>query len=69
MPRSDQEIIKQTNELARRFYLEMGYVVKDTYLFYRATHPQEVLCWRMACIAQEKLTNTDAQQCLDEQEE
>lgn len=62
--RTDQEIIEQTNELARDFYALMGYKVKAGYRFDRAIHPTERMCWTMACRAQEKLTHTDPEDAL-----
>ena len=67
--RSSREIVEQTNELARRFYRMMGYVVKDGYCFHEATHPQEVLCWKMAAEAMEFLTSTELSDALYDLEE
>lgn len=61
--RTPQEIIAQTNELAREFYRLMGYVVSEGHRFDDEgrinRHPQEALCWNMACAAQYELTGTD----------
>ena len=67
--RSDQEIIDQTNALARTLYALRGYTVRAGYRFDRATHPHEVESWRGACEAQILLTETDPQDALDEIEE
>lgn len=70
--RTAQEIIDQTNELARKFYAAMGYVVPETHRFdvdRINTHPQERLCWQMACAAQLLLTETDVENALSEIEE
>lgn len=67
--RSDQEIIDQTNALARTIYALRGYTVREGYRFDRATHPHEVEAWRGACEAQILLTDTDPQDALDEIEE
>lgn len=55
--RTDAEIIKQTNKLARRFYSMKGYKARKDFKFYdesEARHPDEQLCWRMAVDAQHK---------------
>lgn len=61
--RTDEQILKQTNKLARKFYLLMGYKVNKDFLFYkdglRPLHPTEKLCWNLACEAQKVLTKTD----------
>lgn len=67
--RTAQEIIDQTNELARKFYAAMSYAVPEGYRFDVErinTHPQERLCWRMACEAQLLLTETDVEDALGE---
>ncbi|PAW76794.1 MAG: hypothetical protein B9S32_13735 [Verrucomicrobia bacterium Tous-C9LFEB] len=65
--RSDSDIVDQTNALAREFYRLMGYVVRDGYRFDQAHHPQEKMCWAMACHAQETLTETDPNDVLSEE--
>ena len=62
--RTDKEIIEQTNNLARDFYKIMGYNGEGV-RFYESTHPQERLCWNLACKAQENLTNTEIDDILD----
>jgi hypothetical protein len=57
--RSDEEIIIQTNILARELYRLRGYQVKVGYRFDLATHPHAVEAWRGACVAQLMLTGTD----------
>ena len=57
--RSDQAIVDQTNELARKLYLLRGYSVQPGYRFDQATHPHEVEAWQGACEAQVLLTGTD----------
>ena len=66
--RTPQEIVNQTNRLAREFYQHMGNVVKEGYRFDHATQPQERLYWTMACAAQEVLTDTDPQKAINELE-
>jgi hypothetical protein len=62
--RTDQEIVDQTNELARRLYAIRGYEVKEFYRFDKATHPQEIEAWQGACEAQKMLTDTDPEDAL-----
>ncbi len=62
--RSDREIVEQTNKLARTFYrLAFGHTVGPEHRFHESDrvdyHPQERMCWDMACAAQQELTNTD----------
>ena len=67
--RTDREIVAQTNALARAFYLTLGYKVADDHRFYDFErtnyHPQERMCWDMACMAQIELTATDPGDALD----
>lgn len=67
--RTAEQIIQQTNALAREFYRLMGYVVTEGHRFdiERVNrHPQEVLCWKMACAAQYELTATDVEDAQSE---
>jgi hypothetical protein len=59
--RTSQQILKQTNELARRFYAihDRGGKVDKGFRFDLSEHPQEQQCWRMAAEAQLFLTETD----------
>lgn len=69
-PRSVNEIIEQTNELAREFYKEMGYIEKrPDFMFYSSQHPTELLMWRFACMAQLELTDTDPDDLIGEYED
>ena len=63
--RSDQQIVDQTNQLARLLYELRGYSVLEGYRFDLATHPHEVEAWRGACAAQNLLTDTDPQDAVD----
>lgn len=63
--RTDQQIIDQTNELARRLYAIRGYQAQAGYRFDRATHPHEAEAWSGACEAQRLLTGTDPDDALD----
>jgi hypothetical protein len=63
--RTDQEIINQTNELARTVYRIHGYVVSSDFKFYLSKHPHELQAWHCACEAQKLLTETDPYDALD----
>lgn len=63
--RTDQQIVDQTNELARHLYALRGYTVREGYRFDKATHPHEVEAWQGACAAQLLLTDTDPNEALD----
>ena len=67
--RTEQEIVNQTNELARELYRLRGYVRPRGYRFDKATHPQEVEAWNGACEAQLLLTQTDVDDALQELDE
>ena len=62
--RTDQEIVDQTNDLARQFALQMEYDMPEGYKFYESKHPRAICFWRMACKAQEWLTDTDPMDAL-----
>lgn len=67
-PRTDKQIVDETNTLARKFYYAMGYDVDADFKFYTEAvnrHPHETMCWNMACEAQEMLTGTDVRDALD----
>ena len=66
--RTAQEIVNQTNELARELYRLRGYVRPRGYRFDTATHPHEVQAWEGACEAQRLLTETDVDDALQELE-
>lgn len=67
--RTDEEIVRQTNELAREMYKIRGYEVPTDCKFYefdrKNYHPHEQECWNMACAAQEIITGTDPNDALD----
>lgn len=62
--RTDQEIVDQTNDLARKFALQMQYEMPESYKFYESNNPRAICFWRMACKAQEELTDTDPMDAL-----
>jgi hypothetical protein len=61
---TDRQLVLKTNSLARRFYSMMGCQVPDGYKFYKAAHPQEVLCWDMAAASCEFWTATEIEDAL-----
>lgn len=68
--RSVKDIVEQTNEMARQFYAEMGYAeTRPEFRFWESSHPQELLMWRYACMAQLELTDTDPDELLAEYED
>lgn len=70
--RTNQEIIDQTNLLARQFYLLRGYEVPEGFRFdeqSEASHPHEIQAWQQACFAQEELTGTDVEDVLSDMED
>lgn len=67
--RTPQEIVDQTNELARELYRRRGYLHPPGYRFDKATHPHEVEAWNGACEAQRFLTDTDPDDALQELDE
>ncbi len=64
VPRTDEEIVRQANDLARLFYAMEGYRVEVGYRFDAARHPHERRCWKMACVAFEVLQQTDVEEAL-----
>lgn len=63
--RTDQEIVAQTNDLARSLYAIRGYSVQPGHRFDAATHPHEIEAWEGACAAQIMLTQTDPMDALE----
>lgn len=64
--RTAQQILDQTNELARELYRIRGYSVSPGYRFDSATHPHEKEAWNGACAALLILTYTDIEDVLEE---
>lgn len=70
--RTPQQIIDQTNEIARIIYESRGYKVPDGTVFHTETpnrHPYETSCWEAACRIQELMTQTDVMDVLIELED
>ncbi|MDO8357251.1 MAG: hypothetical protein Q7U76_12745 [Nitrospirota bacterium] len=64
-----RDTMKEANQLARKFYAQLGYVVPVGFRFDTATHPQEQACWRMAELAYDHIEGTELSEALAEQEE
>lgn len=62
--RTDQDVVDQTNVLARKLYSIRGYEVPEGYRFDQATHAHELEAWHGACAAQVLLTETDPEDAL-----
>jgi len=72
MARTAQQIVDQTNAIARIIYKGMGYQSPDDFVFHTETinrHPYERNCWQSACEIQELMTETDVSDVLDELED
>lgn len=67
--RDDETIVSQTIALAGQFYEAHGYTHTEGFRYWESTHPQERLMWRLACLAQLELTDTDPEDALQELEE
>jgi len=66
---TSRDYLEQANDLALRFYLMMGYRARDGYLMYKATHPQECLCWDMAVMVMRDYFHTEMDDVLSDVEE
>lgn len=69
MSKSNGEIVEATMELADAFYAASGYISRPGFRYDQSSHPQERFMWQLACLAQDLLCGTDAQNALDELEE
>lgn len=67
--KTDQDVLDQANEIARRLYSLRGYAVKAGYRFDLSTHPHEKEAWNGACVAMEYLTDTNPNDAADNLEE
>lgn len=69
--RTSQQILDQTNALARKFYAihDRGGKVEEGFRFDLSEHPQERQCWLMVAEAQLFLTDTDLSDVLSDLEE
>lgn len=64
IPRTDAEIIDQTNELARKICRIHGYDTPVGLKFYNSVHSRSHDAWLCACEAQKLLTDTDPEDAL-----
>ena len=68
--RTPEQIIAQTNELARQIYALRGYRVGEDHKFYEFSrqnyHPHERFAWDCACAAQDLLTGTEVRDAFAE---
>ena len=65
-------IVDQTNALARRMAEAFNWEAPEGYRFWlpaNSGNPRALLYWRLACIAQEELMGTDAENALAELED
>jgi hypothetical protein len=71
VPRTDEEIVEQTNVLARLAlrFLGTGYEVADDHRFYDEPDPRSQKAWAFACEIQELMTATDPNDALSAAEE
>ena len=72
MARTAQEIVDQTNEIARIIYKGMGYTSPEGFEFHTETinrHPHEENCWASACEIQELMTGTEVDDAIEELED
>lgn len=63
--KTDADIVRDANELARLFYSSNGYTVEKGYQFNDASHPQEMGMWALAVIAYEHIEGTDVEDALN----
>lgn len=65
-PRTDQEIVDQTNSLARicLAHLGTGYEAPEDHKFYESEHPRSKAAWQRACEIMEHMTATDPNDAL-----
>ncbi len=67
--RTDKQIIKQTEEVARRFLFMIDFCVKEGVNIRHLKHPKARKAWGLACEVQEIITKTDVQNSLDNLED
>ena len=66
---SAQEVVDETNKLAREFYQLQACEVPEGHRFDKSDHPLEETLWEMAVTAQETLKKIDVYDALSELEE
>lgn len=66
--KSNEQLVKAGNDLARMFYAAHGYQVPEGYRFDQAGHSQERSMWNLTVIAFYAIEGTDLVYALDELE-
>ena len=66
--RSNKEIVEQTNNLALKMLSVMGFIPEKEgeAKVYLSDHNQAKRAWALACLSQDVITETDANEALDE---
>ena len=64
--RDARQIVDQTNELAREFSSILGHDSPKTLRFYLSNNHKDILCWKMASHAMERLTKAKISDALEE---
>lgn len=62
--KTEEQIVEQTNELARLICEADGYVFGPNFRFYASEIPRATRAWVLACAIQEHLNKTDAKNAL-----
>lgn len=66
--RTDQQIVDETNDLARHLLnnvMGVGYTVPEGCKFYEATDPRGAMAWQHAVSIMEMITKTEVQDALN----
>ena len=63
--KTDKQILKETNNLAKELCLFEGYETPKNYKFYNNQSPRAMHFWNMACMVQELLNNTEVEGNVD----
>ena len=66
LTRSPEEIVQQTNQLARLLLSGFGFDSPEDYQFHESDNPRAKMTWQMACMAQSWLTGTDVYDVLEQ---
>lgn len=64
--KTPQQIVDETNHLARVFYRSHGWIVPTGYRFDQAHHPQEQGMWTLAVLAQQTLCRVNPTEALED---
>ena len=63
---NNRQLVRECNELARKFYRMQGYQQPESFKFYDATHPHERSMWRMAVESYDHIEGTEVNDALEE---